>query len=105
MDILSHRELLYRVFDAMDGNFSMQLYNKGVSETEDPCMYGDRAYYVEKKKTDDYLKAVEGADFDKLVPNVSTDYSAGGGIRSPLGLSLPVRGLRVEPPWNAACPY
>lgn len=51
----------------------MQLYNKGVTEADDPSLFGDRAYYVQKKKAEDYIKIMDGKEMDAELGNVSDD--------------------------------
>ncbi|KAG8932305.1 hypothetical protein FRC01_014618 [Tulasnella sp. 417] len=51
-------ELLYTVFEAFDGNFSLQLNNKGVSEVVDPSIIGDAGYWVRQTDGIQYLAAL-----------------------------------------------
>lgn len=54
------RDLLYRVFESFDGNFSLQLNDKGVTEAADPSIIGDGGYWVEESFSHKYLTALGG---------------------------------------------
>ncbi|KAG8930347.1 hypothetical protein FRC01_002908 [Tulasnella sp. 417] len=53
-------DLLYRVFESFDGNFSLQLNDKGVTEAADPSIIGDSGYWVEESFSHQYLEALGG---------------------------------------------
>ncbi|KAG9040408.1 hypothetical protein FS837_000682, partial [Tulasnella sp. UAMH 9824] len=55
-------ELLYTVFEAFDGNFSLQLNNKGVSEAVDPSIIGDAGYWVQEEEGIQYLTTLANED-------------------------------------------
>lgn len=48
----------------------MQSYNKGVSEKDDPSLFGDRAYYVEQEKAEKYIKIMDNKEMDAELGNV-----------------------------------
>lgn len=54
----AHRDLLYRRFESFDGNFSLQLNDKGVSESVDPSIIGDAGYWVPLDDSHRYLAAL-----------------------------------------------
>lgn len=56
----SHSDLLYRVFDSFDGNFSLQLNDKGVSEDADPSIVQDAGYWAERDLANSYIEKLGG---------------------------------------------
>ncbi|KAG8937602.1 hypothetical protein FRC00_003551 [Tulasnella sp. 408] len=69
-------ELLYTVFEAFDGNFSLQLNNKGVSEVVDPSIIGDAGYWVQQAESTQYITAL--ASEDLTAPSGSENMAAKG---------------------------
>lgn len=57
---VSHRDLLYRVFDSFDGNFSLQLNDKGVSEEADPSIIWNTGYWADLEFSNSYIEKLGG---------------------------------------------
>ncbi|KIO27389.1 hypothetical protein M407DRAFT_73231 [Tulasnella calospora MUT 4182] len=66
-------DLLYRVFEAFDGNFSLQLNNKGVTESVDPSIIGDAGYWVGLADGEQYLTALAESRFGASSGTNNTD--------------------------------
>ncbi|KAG9010849.1 hypothetical protein FRB90_007598 [Tulasnella sp. 427] len=58
-------DLLYRVFYSFDGNFSLQLNDKGVTEDVDPSTIGDAGHWVERAKSLEYIEKLGGFEDQK----------------------------------------
>ncbi|KAG9013177.1 hypothetical protein FRB90_006149 [Tulasnella sp. 427] len=53
-------DLLYRVFESFDGNFSLQLKDKGVTEDTDPSVIRDAGYWAERHFSHAYIEKLGG---------------------------------------------